>query len=756
MTDEHGPAIAALRARIAELEARLARVEAQTGIAPAPPVARPAAPMPPVAPPPSVAPPPPFVSAPSSSGPPPPLWPQQQGAPLPPPLAGHGASVTTLGLDHAPPDPKAVAAAREAAAEDLESQVGLRWVNRIGAITLILAMLFVFKYAADSGWIGPGLRVALGVLGGLATLGAAEWLWRRSHAVVAQGVAGLGSAMLYLSLYAAYDWYDLLPRILAFGLLGMVAIGTGALALRFSSQALAVLAGLGALLAPPIISTGSSQIWALNGYLLLIAGLSVLLARMKPWPVQTWFIYLGVKLMYWASVFDDGARTPGSPILIFGVAYYALYLFAPSRAIIGLAQVTLTISMVVSNSYDSFDIWSWYLVAPALIGIAVAEWRRDALTGGMALASAFWLALMTLLLKLEEYSPEPQPFSMSAPVVLTALWALFAIWIPWGWLRRENARADIASVLFAANGVATAFCAVLLFKVNQWEHAALVLFALGGIHWALASLPESLAPFARIPSLRTGSQGVGIFLVTWAIPLQFDGVAATGLWALMATALAWASSRERRWWLDAGALVLFGLAWLRYLGVDLTDLFGVSSASTSGAFFGGLLCAAAAFGAAWFWKGRGLAWAPYVAGHVFLLSAFIHLNWELGGTLAGRGDLWLWRSAGLSVLLSVYGAALVAGGIAGRSRPNRLAGLLMLLFVVLKLYLHDIWMLNTVFRILAFGALGSMMLATSFLYSRLKQTVKHLIASEEPGAPPPPSPPGPPPPGGAPPGGASW
>src|SRR5689334_20986881 len=46
----------------------------------------------------------------------------------------------------------------------LETTVGLNWVNRVGVITLILGAAFFFKYAVDSGWIGPGLRVLLGLL----------------------------------------------------------------------------------------------------------------------------------------------------------------------------------------------------------------------------------------------------------------------------------------------------------------------------------------------------------------------------------------------------------------------------------------------------------------------------------------------------------------------------------------------------------------------------------------------------------------
>src|SRR5450755_288398 len=74
----------------------------------------------------------------------------------------------------------------------LETKLGLAWVNKIGAVTLALFVAFSFKYAVDNAWIGPGGRVALGVLAGLIALGAADRTWRNGQKVYAQGISGLG------------------------------------------------------------------------------------------------------------------------------------------------------------------------------------------------------------------------------------------------------------------------------------------------------------------------------------------------------------------------------------------------------------------------------------------------------------------------------------------------------------------------------------------------------------------------------------
>jgi len=54
---------------------------------------------------------------------------------------------------------------------------------------------------------------------------------------------------------------------------------------------------------------------------------------------------------------------------------------------------------------------------------------------------------------------------------------------------------------------------------------------------------------------------------------------------------------------------------------------------------------------------------------------------------------------------------------------NRLLGLLLLAGVVVKLYLSDVWVLDRIYRVIAFGFLGILLLLTSFLYSRYRTKI---------------------------------
>src|SRR4051794_22427013 len=85
-----------------------------------------------------------------------------------------------------------------------DSGLGLTFINRVGALTLAIGVIFFFKYAADNEWIGPVSRVFIGILAGLVLLAASRWLDNRRQRTLAQGIAACGYAAIYISLSAAY------------------------------------------------------------------------------------------------------------------------------------------------------------------------------------------------------------------------------------------------------------------------------------------------------------------------------------------------------------------------------------------------------------------------------------------------------------------------------------------------------------------------------------------------------------------------
>jgi hypothetical protein len=61
-------------------------------------------------------------------------------------------------------------------------------------------------------------------------------------------------------------------------------------------------------------------------------------------------------------------------------------------------------------------------------------------------------------------------------------------------------------------------------------------------------------------------------------------------------------------------------------------------------------------------------------------------------------------------------------------------GLGLIGFIVLKLYLYDVWFLGLFYRMAAFAVLGALLLVMSYLYSRFRLSIEAWWRERTPGS----------------------
>ncbi|MFZ0267279.1 DUF2339 domain-containing protein [Caulobacter sp.] len=179
---------------------------------------------------------------------------------------------------------------------------GLAWLGGGG---LALGGLLLVVYAAQRGVFTPPFRIAAAVILGLLMVGASEWIRRQTkapggrHALAAATAAGAGAVTLYGAVWAAHVLYGLIPLPLAAVLIVAVSCGLLALAL-IHGEALALLALLGAFLAPMITRDGSWSSLALQGYLIMLGLTGPAIAALRRWGRAGLFTLAGLGL--WSLV----------------------------------------------------------------------------------------------------------------------------------------------------------------------------------------------------------------------------------------------------------------------------------------------------------------------------------------------------------------------------------------------------------------------------------------------------------------------
>jgi uncharacterized membrane protein len=122
----------------------------------------------------------------------------------------------------------------------LESQIGSQWFNRVGILAVLIGMAWFLKFAIDNHWIGPLGRVLIGLIFGAGLVAWSERFRGRGYVIFSYSLKAIGSGVLYLSLWAAFSLYGLVPAPVAFLAMVLVTAFNGYMAWVQDAELLAL------------------------------------------------------------------------------------------------------------------------------------------------------------------------------------------------------------------------------------------------------------------------------------------------------------------------------------------------------------------------------------------------------------------------------------------------------------------------------------------------------------------------------------
>ena len=602
--------------------------------------------------------------------------------------------------------------------------MGLTWINRIGVVTLIIGVAFFFKYAIDNQWIGETGRVILGVLAGMITVAAADILWRRGQKTFAQGICGLGVSILYLSFYASFGFYHLLPQAAAFLLMAMTTVMAGALALRYNAMAIAALGMLGGYSTPILLSTGQDAPWTFFSFVFLISLGGVVIARPRRWRPLDVLAFLASALLYLAWFADKFTSEKQVAATVAALAFYALFavpewswIFYASQALAGAALANIwpeTIPYLVLS------------LGLGAAGLVIADLTHRPIAASVSFAT-FWAAYAFW----KSSNGEPER-TIAIFLLLSLAFLIYFAWTPFQLLVRRAQIRPQHLTLLALNGAAYFGFSYLLLEPRYKAWLGLFAAAVAGVHLLLGMrLWNKQSAEARDTRPVLLALGIALGFLTLAVPIQFNGFRITMSWALEAAALVWIGRRTNEGRILLGAAAVYALVFSRLYTLDnwFSDPSRTVLLNTRFLTFA---VAAASFwlGASWLKSRRLEAGAAYVIGHFILLTACVSEFFDWSSTAVSSENHASLLAIGVSILLALYAVLLIAIGVAYRSVLDRMLGLGLIGSVVVKLYLYDVWEASRLFRMAAFVALGVLLLLTSYLYSRFRPKIESWWVDE--------------------------
>ncbi|MCP3731978.1 DUF2339 domain-containing protein [Sphingomonas sp. MG17] len=433
---------------------------------------------------------------------------------------------------------------------------------------------------------------------------------------------------------------------------------------------------------------------------------------------------------------DVGASLAGAAVtaVMFGAAGVALLGRARGWSMVALAGIAGP--LLIANAFEPSRLADWQWAALGLIAAGLAgfvSWRREAaansrdpgLVGG-ALTAALLVCVAV---------GQVVPLVWLAPVIVAAAVAVAA------WARRTGdadlllAPAIGLLVALAAGGEAVAAYLDAIIRSVGGDRLPFVhlpaladgLRVLLPVAAAVLLLRAEPRMFGRLRTATLiGGIATGLILI-WhlaKLPLAIGDAARFVSWGFVERALISQALLGAGWWLvrrpglGAVGIYLFGLGLARIVWFDLLLLNPAFVAQQVGII--PLLNAAvvhAVLAAVWCW--RFALDAPWRRlGMMFSLVAVLALVRQAAhGTLL-TGPVTTGENYGYSAALLLLALGWLAAGIRSEARDLRVAGLVLLTVVTLKVFLVDAAALDGVLRILSFLGLGIALIGISWVYGR--------------------------------------
>jgi len=553
----------------------------------------------------------------------------------------------------------------------MEENIGGTWFARIGMAALVLGASFFLKYAFDNNWIGEVGRVMIGIIVGIILLGLGEKFIRK-YFVYGQLLSGGGLAVLYLSIFAAFDFYSLIGQIPAFLMMMLITTVGIILSIRYDAISLIIVSTLGGFFTPFLISTGKNNEAGLFSYILILdlAILAVSIFKKWRWLNVLGFLATMFVFMAWAGEFYRADELPLTMffLTLFFITYSIsslIYNLVQKEKSSGIEQL-LTImagSVYFASSYAILDpkyhifmgffaliLAIYYFLWAYLVRALTPE--DDSLYGFLAFLTVGFVTLAI-------------PLQFDGRVI-TIGWTIEAILLLiLGTKTAQNAIKAFGVVVFEL-----AFFRMLFIDSNHGSND-MVLFNKVMLTYLVVIISAYLAAYLFHAYSLEGEDDKNSFLAPKKLVATF---------LITANFLTiYAISREISYYYDQE---------IRTVQRQLEKDYAIPKKMDVGSF------------------------QPYQT---------LNVNQEKIKKLQNKS------SVSLSLFWLLYGIILVLFGFFSRVKGVRVGGLLLFTLAILKLFFYDLWSMGTLYRIISSMSLGVVLLAISFAYQKYKDKIKEII-----------------------------
>ncbi|HNO23930.1 MAG TPA: DUF2339 domain-containing protein, partial [Leptospiraceae bacterium] len=331
--------------------------------------------------------------------------------------------------------------------------LGSNLFGKAGVLAIILGFVWFLDYAFTNQLLGPSSRIYIGLISSFVLFAGSLHLMKKGSLPLGSAVAGSAFSVLYLSVFSAWFYYDLLSLEETFLSLCVISALPAVLAYISGLQLIYIFSFAASVLSPILLSTGENSYRFFFTYLMLVNLGFLFISRKYIWRFSAFLVYAVNIILYsvWAA-----KNMEQSSFLV-----PALFLY--SLLCIFLCRESLFQPLLENDSGRKYTVF---------------------------LLSAFTLSIMYCIISLADHH---YPSAKSHFILGAALLYLFSAGIT---LKKEISL--LQPMILLVLSLLGAFTAVSLYFEGNYRTLSFAGFA-GGISASAGILGSSLLLYVSIP-----------------------------------------------------------------------------------------------------------------------------------------------------------------------------------------------------------------------------------------------------------------
>ena len=636
-------------------------------------------------------------------------------------------------------------------------------ILKVAIVAFILGIGLFLKYSIDRDWIPVWGRVLIGIMVGISMLLGGIKMINNKHKLFSEGLFGGGIAVLYLSTFAAFafEGFKFIDVNFAFVAMIGITILAGVISIRFDAKSTAIFGLIGGFATPFLLSSGSGNYVGLLTYMLIL-NLGVLyISLYKKWSLLTWMAFAITALTQLATV----GRTVESfvPLLMLLGLFFVIYSLVPfireikekkehlANPSVFLFWANFIVAILSFLAlFEHYEIELLYyagvtvVLAAYLLSYAMVLSRKNVLYKNLfyiVLAQAIALLLVT-------------PAFIFSGASLSIVWAIESLMLLWIATKSEEKTYG----LFGLFGFVITILRYLGFDIfgqltySFYENGKVSMayigqvtltsfFVIGSLFAGYKLLEKSSLNFEYISNKVVslvlfmvsflGAYIMLTYISTMLFDLIYDlnvftisSILIIGLFAFLFSRSEYSKSFNHIYYLFMGLLMFEFIDNISHIGGENILVSLLSFLAFIGV--GGFIYHIA-------FKESERKIANYKLSEVMLSSAigllFIFLNVEVYHVVK-LFDATATKFA-ITLLWIFFGIALFVYAILKDRKISKMTGTVLILLAILKAFFVDLANLDSIYRIVLFLILGTILFGLSYFYQSKQSSNKASIEEEE-------------------------